>query len=150
MLSRLAFVAVAGTALVAAVGCGGGDGSEGLSRQEFIQQAEAICERAESESDALAEPQTDVEVIEFGEQNVSILERMISDLGELEPPSELKADVEGWLALADRQVTTGGDFIEAFREQDEAQVQELVTQLEETEQQADALAAKIGMTCGVD
>lgn len=150
MLSRLAFVAVAGTALIAAVGCGGGGGGESLSRQEFIQQADAICERAKSDSDALAEPQTDVDVIEFGEQNVSLLERVISDLGELEPPSELKADVEDWLALADRQAATGGDFIEAFREQDEAQVQELVTQLEETEQQADALAAKIGMTCGVD
>ena len=117
MLSRLA---VAGTAVVAAVACGGGDGSEGLSRQEFIQEAEAICKRAQSESDALAEPQTDAEAIDFSEQTVSILERMITDLGELEPPSQLKADVEGWLALADRQATTGGDFIEALREQDEA------------------------------
>jgi hypothetical protein len=151
MLSRLAYVAVAGSALVTAVGCGGGDGSEGLSRQEFIQQAEAICERAESESDALAEPQTDAELIEAGEQNLSILERMISDLGELEPPSELKADLESWLALADRQATTAGDFIEALREQDQAQVQELGIQLEETEQQADALAAKIGIrACGAD
>jgi uncharacterized protein Yka (UPF0111/DUF47 family) len=59
--------------------------------------------------------------------------------------------VEGWLALADRQATTGGDLIEALREQDEAQVHELGTQIEETEQQADALAAKIGIrACGAD
>jgi hypothetical protein len=44
-----------------------------------------------------------------------------------------------------------GNFIEALREQDEAQVQELGTQLEETEQQADALAANIGIrACGAD
>ena len=51
--SRLAVASLATIAVLSVAGCGGGDDDEGPSKQEFIAQADAICQEADKEQAAV-------------------------------------------------------------------------------------------------
>lgn len=76
------------TALLFA-GCGGGD-----PKQEYIEQASKICERASSERDELTFPAQPADFAPYTDKVVAIAERAQKDLAELEPPEADRADLE--------------------------------------------------------
>lgn len=70
-------------------GCGGGD-----PKQEYIEEASEICERASSERDDLTFPAKPADFAPYADEVVAIAERAQEDLAELEPPEEDRAELE--------------------------------------------------------
>jgi hypothetical protein len=94
-------------------GCGGGDDDEETppapTRQEFVAQADAICESAEQDFEAalsvhgLPPPPTREEEAEFLEQEVIPLYlRRIDGIQELTPPPGDEEEIEAVLSAAER------------------------------------------------
>jgi hypothetical protein len=89
-------------ALIAALaGCGGGDdgnsGSQALSQEDFVSQANAACEQAQSDEATLPRPTDLAGFATYAEQLQPIAEEAISKLSALTPPSDLQAQFDQYL-----------------------------------------------------
>jgi hypothetical protein len=136
--------------LILSTACGGGGDGDQLTEDEYVQQAEEICLRASAESDALEQPQTQAEIVEFAQENLRLLVRGNSELRELEPPASLESVVDQWLALSDRQADVASELIDALQSEDEAKVAQLQEQLTSNAEEIQSLSRKIGLRrCGV-
>lgn len=125
-------------ALAAAVaGCAGG-GGERLSREEFVEQATAICSRAEERVGALAEPETIEEVETYAREARVITEEGVSDLRELEPPEELEDGFDSYLEQGDEVVALLGELERSAAAGDEAEARRISGRIADA---ADAQAA---------
>lgn len=135
---------VAALALVAFSAC-----SQGLSKEEFIEQADQICEEADAKSEELAPPRTPEEFEDFAGQAREITDQLVRDLGELEPP---EGDAEVIQRMLDRIETTIAllpDIQEATAQRDTQEVERLVTQLREQASEANQIAQGYGLkVCG--
>lgn len=131
-------------ALAVATGCGG-DGGERLSREELVSQADAICAEYEAELDELAEPESLADFERLVEDAKPIVENGIEGLRGLEPPEDLEDEYDEWLARNEENVETIDDLQAAVAERDEQRIQEIVQELDANEQEADELAAEIGL-----
>jgi hypothetical protein len=78
-------------------GCGGGDE---LSRGEFIARADALCEAGrESFDDLQSRPPRDTEAAaRLTTELIEVSEGELDELGELEPPEDLRAPMDEYLA----------------------------------------------------
>ncbi|HET9507878.1 MAG TPA: hypothetical protein VFO81_08030 [Gaiellaceae bacterium] len=124
-------------ALAAAVaGCAGG--GERLSREEFVEQATAICSRAEERVGALVQPENVEEVETYAREARAITEEGVSDLRELEPPEELEDGFERYLEQADEVVALLGELERSAAAGDEAEARRLSARIADA---ADAQAA---------
>ena len=104
-------LAVVATAVLLAAGCGGDDdggGGERLTREEFVTQGNAICAAGNERLDAMFEELfpteedfADPDKQEEAKDNfVEDIQGQIDDVGELEPPEDMEADVEEFLDTA--------------------------------------------------
>lgn len=123
--------------------CGGG--SDRLTREELISRAEAICTKYEQKLAALAEPKSIADVETLAEQAKPIVEDGVEELGDLEPPKELEADYDRWIALNRDSVKSIDDLKEAAAAGDEAGVQNILQKTNAREQEADEVARNIGL-----
>lgn len=80
------------------VACGGEDR---LSREEFVEQADAICKEGNEELDRLGdelvaegEQPTEEDLEEFIDQAVANVRGQLDEIEELSPPEDMEADVE--------------------------------------------------------
>ena len=113
-----------GLALAAGVaGCA--DGGERLSRAAFVEQATAICSRAEERVGALAQPESVEEVEAYAREARAITEEGVSHLRELEPPEELEDGFERYLEQADEVVALLGQLERSAAAGDEAEARRL-------------------------
>ena len=115
----------------ALAGCAG-SGDDRLSREEFVEQATAICERAEQRIGELDPPTSVDDLGTYASEARSITEDGLNDLEGLEPPEELE---EGF----DRYLDQGNDVVEVLEELeqaaesgDEAEAQRLAGELGES------------------
>jgi hypothetical protein len=124
-------------ALAAAVaGCAGG--GERLSREEFVEQATAICSRAEERVGALAQPESIEEVETYAREARAITEEGVADLRELEPPEELEDGFDSYLEQADEVVALLGELERSAAAGDEAESRRISGRIADA---ADAQAA---------
>ena len=80
-------------ALVMAVSaCGGNDGAE--EKQAYVDEATAVCERAQSAFTALPQPSSAAAFAPFADETVSIAERAQRELSALTPPEADRAELE--------------------------------------------------------
>jgi hypothetical protein len=147
-------LAVLAACLLAAA-CGSNDGANGdtqsarLTKEEYIAQADAICQEANAEIDAVPEPESTEELAEYGEQVVEIGREQLDRLRALRPPEADEETINGAYDLLDQQLAIADDLIAAAREGDLEQVQELLAQGEQLNEQADQIANDYGLTeCG--
>jgi hypothetical protein len=139
-----------------AAGCGGGgDGGDGggerLTAEEFVQQADAICEDTNQQLDELDEPANVDELAALAAEAVSINEQSVDALRELNPPEELQEPFDRALELLDQQNALGRELVTAAEEGDQARIQEIVAEGEPLQTEARALAGELGLTeCGSD
>jgi hypothetical protein len=133
-------------------GCGGGgDGGERLSKDEWIEEADAICARADEEVGALTEPSTLDEIPEFTESASEISREALADLRALQPPEEDQATVDEMLDLVEQQIELGEQIGEAARDGDQEEVQRLAAEAEPLEGEANEKARQYGLEdCGED
>jgi len=130
---RLAIIAAA----AALAGCAG-EADERLSREEFAEQATAICARAEERLSALREPENVAEVEGYARDAQAITQEGVDDLGGLEPPEELEEAFARYLQQADEVVALLGELEDAAAAGDEAEARRLSARIA---QAAEARAA---------
>jgi hypothetical protein len=147
---RPAAVAAAGMLVLA--GCGGdGDGGERLSKDEWIEQADAICAQANEDVEALEEPTALDEIAAFTDEASGISREALADLRALRPPEEDQATVDEMLDLVEQQIEIGEQIGEAAADGDQAEVQRLAAEAEPIEAEANEQARAYGLAdCGED
>jgi hypothetical protein len=136
-----------------AAGCMNGSGSSDaesadarLTKAEYIEQADAICARFDSELDALAQPQTLDDLAAMATEAKPIAEAGVDELRALNPPEELEEQVDAWLVLNEKNIEAIDQLREAAESGDETKVQQVAATATDNEQKADAAAADIGLT----
>lgn len=152
MQARLGAVAAL-AAIALAAGCGGGGGGDGggerLTAEEFVQQADAICEDANQQIDALGEPQSMEELATMAAEAVSISEQSLDALHGLVPPEDLQERYDRALELLDQQTGLARELVTAAENGDTEQVQAIADEGEPLDAEADEIAKELGLTeCG--
>jgi hypothetical protein len=141
--------ALAGGAALLLAACGGGGPSESLSPTQFRQQADAICAKYESKIEALPRPTSLDDLQRFVDQVIPLIEQGNAELGDLEPPEALADDWGRALDLQEKSLQKARELQSAIREKDDARVQQLFTELGETEDESNRIARSIGLEkCG--
>ena len=135
---------VTSTALAVGAGCGG-DGDDRLSREELVSEADAICAEYEAELGTLAEPESLADFERLVQDAKPIVENGIESLQALNPPEDLEDEFDEWISRNEENVAAIEDLQEAVADRDEQRIQEIVRQIDENEQEADELAAEIGL-----
>jgi hypothetical protein len=136
-------------ATVAMAGCGGGGGDDRLTREEFVSQADAICEEYEAKLDALGTPQNPDELADFADRALPIAEDGRAELGELRPPEELEDTYDAWLAQGDRAIRIVEDLRDAAEDGDVSEIQRIAREAETADAEANRLAEQLGFEqCG--
>ena len=144
----LASIAGAGVLLLAACG---GDGGEQLSKDEWLEQADAICAQADEDVEALTEPTKLDEIPEFTDTASEISRDALSNLRALQPPEEDQATVDEMLDLVEQQIEIGEQIGEAAADGDQEEVQRLAAEAEPLENEANEKARQYGLDdCGDD
>ena len=136
-----------GAALLVLAGCSGGDdeGADRLSKDEYVRQADAICEDYERRLDELGDPQSIRDLGRLAGEARPIAQEGVAKLKELKPPEELEPEVDEWLELNDLSVRRIGELGEAAGAGDEDRVQEIARDAAADEERADDLAREIGL-----
>ena len=135
----LAAAAVLATALAAA-GCGGG-GGEGLSSEEYADKLDAICA---STVEQAGQPNSLPELVSKGPKLLAAFDEALPKAEALEPPDELKPDVDTFLAKYKQLRGLVGRLIDAARKNDLTKVAQLGVQADALGQETAALARKLG------
>lgn len=148
MRRGIAILAVAAASVLSA--CGGGD-DEQLSADEFRQQANAICTKYEARLAAIGQPTSIDELKDYVAKAVPIIEAGNAELSDLEPPDELAEQWDRAMEINDRQLETVRDIQDAVEEGDQERVQELFARGSTADEEADRLAAQMGLDeCAAD
>jgi hypothetical protein len=129
-----------------AAGCGGEDR---LSREEYIQRADATCKKYEDRLKSLEQelqrtdsPQEAAKVID---RALPIIREGVGELRDLRPPEELEGKTDEWLDLNDENTKTLEELRDAAEAGDEQKIAELARDADENEKRGDAIAREIGL-----
>jgi hypothetical protein len=143
---RILAVVGAGASLA---GCGGG--GDRLTMEELSARADEVCARFEKSLDALEEPQSMGEIGPYAEQARPIVEDAVAELRKLEPPDDVAATWDRWMALNDQSIDALSDLAHAAAAGDAARVREVAAEAAAADDRADALAGELGLQdCGND
>ena len=104
-----------------------GRGSDRLTKEEYIQQADAICAESIEKIKALGEPQDLAGLAAaLSKQAVEIAEDQLAQLRALVPPEEIEEQVNRAYDLVDQQNDVARQIVAAAEAGDTAEVQQLV------------------------
>jgi hypothetical protein len=147
MTRRRAVGLALGGALAAllAVGCGGGDGSDRLSTDEFRQQANAICERFDAKISAIGSPSSPDDIPEFVEKGIPLIQQGLAELRALNPPEEFEEDYDRMLDVTAQAIPAARDLADAAAKQDAEAVQAALQAGETADEESDQIATKLGL-----
>ena len=139
--------AATGLALLALLaGCSSGDGDDGrLSKEEYVERADAICAEYDRRLSDLPEPGNIRELGELAADALPVARKGVAELRALRPPAELQPRVSEWLERNDRNIRMIGALRDAARAGQTTRVQEIASEAADNEQAADALAKEIGL-----
>jgi hypothetical protein len=109
MSSKPAFaVVVASATLVVATACGG-DGDR-LSREELIEEGDAIWSEYESRIDEVEEPENADDIERYVDEAKPIVEEGTNELENLTPPEDLEDEYDEWISLTRTGVASFDDL----------------------------------------
>lgn len=154
-MERVALIALAGV-LAFANGCGGDDAGRGASedgttREEYLEAADATCERVRAENPIDFGSPGGAPAAEAGRSRalIQVGREMLAALRDLQPPDELEEDVDDFLGAMERGTDAFAGLALARSEQDEPQIALLNSRLEAADAELERTAAKIGFKeCG--
>jgi hypothetical protein len=141
---RLVLATIAVLAVATACG-GGGGGGDRLSKEEFQQRANAICQRYDEKIKAIGSPTSPADIPAFVEKGVPLLQQGIAELRALQPPEELQHDYDRMLDETEKAIPAARKLADAAAKQDAAAVQEAIREGQAAEQASDSLATKLGL-----
>ena len=135
-------------AAILVAGCGGDDR---LTREEFISEADAICEEFDQRLEDVPEPESADDVERFADEARPVIEDGLAELRAFQPPEELE---EQWNELMDKNddaLEMLDDLSQAAASADEARIQELSEEASRQDAETDRMAREIGLeNCGSD
>ena len=102
MRSRATVIGGLVAVVLATTGCGGG--SSGLSKADYITQADGICKTAKDEITKLTAPSSAAELKPWLTSVLAATQQEFAALNALKPPSSDKATITSMLAMASQQV----------------------------------------------
>ena len=133
-----------------AAGCGGG-GGDGLSQEEFRQQADAICEKYDKKIQALGSPQSPADIPAYVQKGIPLLRQGIAELRALKPPADVEDDYNRMLNETAKAIPAAEKLADAAEKGDTAAVQEAIREGQQADQASDELATKLGLgRCAAD
>jgi hypothetical protein len=145
-MMRLVGVAAA---VALAAGCGGGGGGDRLSKSEFVSRADSICQKYQAKLDALGTPQDQQQLTSFADKALPIAKQGRDDLGELNPPKDLRKTFDAWLAQGDRAIEIVENIRAAAEKGDSGELQRIAQEAQKTDRESNRLAAELGFReCG--
>ena len=136
--------ALATVALLAACS-GGGDGNERLSKDEYVEQADAVCAEYESRLGGLPDPGSIAALRALTQRALPVAREAVAKLRALRPPEALQARVDQWLRLNTLNVRRIEELGNAARAGDRVRVQEIARDAAANEREADRVARAIGL-----
>jgi hypothetical protein len=143
--------AMVALAIFVAAGCGGDGGNDGLTAEEFRQQADATCAEFESKLDAIEQPSSPDDLKRFVNDAVPIIEEGTQKLSDLEPPAELQDKWTRVTEINEENLETIKSVQTALEDDDVEEAQRLISEAGGNEEEADRLARELGLTeCGQD
>ena len=132
---------------LAVAACSGG-GDDRLSAAEYVRRADEVCATYDRRLEELPRPEDLADLADLADRALPIAEEGVRELRKLEPPKELERPVNEWLERNDANVEKIEELREAARAGDEQRVQILGSEARKNEEEADALARRIGLrTC---
>jgi hypothetical protein len=132
-----------GTALLlglAVSGCGGG-GGEGLTKEEYAAELNEICATTVEKA---GQPSSLPELVSKGPKLLAEFDKALPRAEALEPPDELKPDVDKFLAEYKQLRDLVSQLIDAANKGDLATVAQVGTQADALGEDTAALARKLG------
>ena len=139
------YAVVLAAVTVGVAGCGESNGSDRLSKEDYLKRADAVCTAYDHRLEELPEPKTIEGVVTLADEAKPVAERGLAELRKLRPPADLQEDVDAWLALNQANVDAIDDLREAAAASDEAAARAVSQRAVENERKADALAKRIGL-----
>jgi hypothetical protein len=134
---------------LAAAGCGGG--TDRLSREELIEEADATCAEFDQRVEEVDEPESLDDIERYVQEIRPIVEEGTDELDALEPPEELQDEYDDWIAATRSGVDRFDELEEAAASGDEQRIQEVLQGAGEGGDEANRLAQEIGLQeCGSD
>ncbi len=137
---------LAGLLVVGAAACGGGGDDERLTKGELVEKADAVCVDYARKVKALGDPQTLTDLSTYAQAAHQALAAGLTELHTLNPPPDLAAKYEAWLAAGDRALDRIDELQKAAAKGDETEIQRLVDAAKREDEQSDRLARELGMT----
>lgn len=137
---RTRLIAVASLAALAFASCGG----DALSKEEFIEQADEICEDIDSQIQELGEPQNPEEFEALIEEGTEITNDGLERLRDLEPPAEDRDRINRMLDKIEEAVEQLPEIREALETRDVEALQRLQTEVQAAANEAQTIADDYG------
>jgi hypothetical protein len=143
------FAFLTGAMGLAAAGCGGG--SDRLTREELIEEADATCAEFDQQIEDVQEPESLDDIKRYVQEIRPIVEEGTDELDALEPPEELEDEYTDWIEATRSGVDRIDELEDAAASGDEQRIQEVLQGGAEGGEEADRLAREIGLQeCGND
>jgi hypothetical protein len=141
-------IALGVTTATFVAGCGGDDR---LTREEFVSEAEAICEEFDQRVEDVPDAESADDVERYVDELRPVIEDGLGELRALQPPEELE---EQWNELMDKNdeaLEVLDDLSQAAASADEARLQEISEEASRQDAETDRMARAIGLeNCGSD
>jgi ribosomal protein L16 Arg81 hydroxylase len=131
--------------LGAACGSSGSDGGDRLTKAEFQQQANSICDKYEKQLKALQSPTSLDEIPDLVDQALDILNKEIDEISDLNPPEELQSQFDELIAQSDKTKQAANDLSSAAKAKDSQAVQQALSEGNAASEKADQLAGELGL-----
>ena len=140
LVRRLALLLLVFAALFALPACG----EDEPSKDEVIEQADEICKDAEEDLEEIQDVPQD-ELDQAYEEGGERAQEAVDDLKEIEVPDEDRDVWEDFIEEAEKQPEFFEDALEAYEDGDNARVDEIAAESQESEREAAEIAEDYGM-----
>jgi hypothetical protein len=125
-----------------AAGCGG---DEGLNKEEYVAELNAMCEDFSEKEREIGDPQTPADLVENGPRILDEFERAIADkVHTLEAPDEIAPQADRLEDLADQQRDVLAGLINAAKAGDFGKLRELAAKNAALNRQAESITRELG------
>lgn len=139
---------VASVAVLAAAGCGGGDGQ--LSQAEFRERGNEICARFDKQIDELPVPAATEDIPPYVEKAAPLVEDELAELKALDPPDEAQETLDQMIAEEEKVLAAGRSLSDAAEEDDDIALEQALNEGNIASGRADDHARSLGLTECVD
>ena len=127
---------------IAAAGCGGGGGGSALSKDEYSARLNTICEELNEKNKEIGEPGSVEQVVRKGPELNDAFQEAIDEVEDLNPPDELKEAHVRFLALSKQIHSKIDDLIDAAKEGNPAELNEIGTSIDPLDKESNDIATK--------